>query len=106
MNFFDEILNKINNSDRPLIIFPQATRVLPKDRTAFKKGVSRIYDELKIKCQPIAINSGYVWPKKGRKISNKNIIVSILEPINPGLSKENFIKILEKKIYSELDLID
>ncbi len=106
LNFFDEILNKINNSDRPLIIFPQATRVPPKDRTAFKKGVSRIYDELKIKCQPIAINSGYVWPKKGRKISNKNIIVSILEPINPGLSKENFIKILEKKIYSELDLID
>ena len=106
LNFFDEILNKINNSDRPLIIFPQATRVLPKDRTAFKKGVSRIYDELKIKCQPIAINSGYVWPKKGRKISNKNIIVSILEPINPGLSKEDFIRILEKKIYSELDSID
>ena len=106
LNFFDEILNKINNSDRPLIIFPQATRVPPKDRTAFKKGVSRIYDELKIKCQPIAINSGYVWPKKGRKISNKNIIVSILEPIKPGLSKEDFIKILEKKIYSELDLID
>ena len=106
LNFFDEILDKINNSDRPLIIFPQATRVLPEDRTAFKKGVSRIYNELKIKCQPIAINSGYVWPKKGRKISNKNIIVSILEPINPGLSKENFIKILEKKIYSELDLID
>ncbi len=106
LNFFDEILNKINNSDRPLIIFPQATRVLPKDRTTFKKGVSRIYDELKIKCQPIAINSGYVWPKKGRKISNKNIIVSILEPINPGLSKEDFIRILEKKIYSELDSID
>ena len=106
LNFFDEILDKINNSDRPLIIFPQATRVLPEDRTAFKKGVSRIYNELKIKCQPIAINSGYVWPKKGRKISNKNIIVSILEPIKPGLSKEDFIKILEKKIYSELDLID
>ena len=96
----------INNTNRPLIIFPQATRVLPTDRTQFKKGVGRIYDELKIKCQPVAINSGYVWPKKGNKIANKEITVSILEPINEGLTKNMFIETLEKKIYSELDLIN
>ena len=67
LGFFDDISKKLNNSNRPLIIFPQATRVLPMERPPFKKGASRIYEELKINCQPIAINSGYVWPKKGLK---------------------------------------
>ena len=106
LGFFDDISNTINTTDRPLIIFPQATRVLPSERPPFKKGVGRIYEELNILCQPIAINSGYVWPKKGSKISNRTITVSIIEPINPGLNKEDFIKIVEKKIYSELDLIN
>ncbi len=96
----------INTTNRPLIIFPQATRVLPTERPPFKKGIGRIYEELNILCQPVAINSGYVWPKKGNKISNKAIVVSIIEPINPGLNKEDFIQLIEKKIYSELDLIN
>ena len=106
LNFFDDIFKVIENSNRPLIIFPQATRVLPSERTPFKKGVGKIYDKLKIYCQPIAINSGYVWPKKGRKTSNKEIVVSILKPIAPGLNKENFLSTLENKIYLELDSID
>ncbi len=106
LNFFDNIYKVINDTNRPLIIFPQATRVLPTDRTPFKKGVARIYEELKIKCQPIAINSGYVWPKTGMKNTNKEIKISILEPINSGLTKNVFIETLEKKIYSELDLIN
>ncbi len=106
LNFFEEISKIVNNSNRPLIIFPQATRVLPTERPPFKKGVARIYKELNIFCQPIAINSGFVWPKKGKKNPNKEIIISILRPINPGLEKEDFIKSLEEKIYSELDRIN
>ena len=105
LGFFDDISKTINTTDRPLIIFPQATRVLPSERPPFEKGVGRIYEELNILCQPVAINSGYVWPKKGNKILNRTITVSIIEPINPGLNKEDFIKLVEKKIYSELDLI-
>ncbi len=70
LSFFDDILKVISKSKRPLIIFPQGTRVLPTERPLFKKGVSRIYEELKIMCQPVAINSGYVWPKKGPKSPN------------------------------------
>jgi 1-acyl-sn-glycerol-3-phosphate acyltransferase len=105
LGFFEDITKIISNSKRPLIIFPQGTRVLPDERPPFKKGASRIYEELAIACQPIAINSGYVWPKRGPKISNKNIIISILKPIQPGLPKEEFNKIVENQIYSELNLI-
>jgi len=106
LGFFDDILKIMATSNRPLIIFPQGTRVLPDERLPFKKGASRIYEELNVTCQPVAINSGYVWPKKGQKKTNKTITISILKPIPSGLSKEDFIQILEKKIYSELDLIN
>jgi 1-acyl-sn-glycerol-3-phosphate acyltransferase len=105
LGFFDDISKIINNSTRPLIIFPQGTRVLPNDRPTFKKGASRIYEELKISCQPVAINSGYVWPKHGLKHSNKVITISILKPIKAGLSKDEFIKILENNIYEELNML-
>ena len=106
LSFFDDIFKITSNSRRPLIIFPQGTRVMPDERPSFKKGVSRIYEELKVKCQPIAINSGHVWPKKGFKHSNKTITISILEPIKAGFSKEEFIKLLENRIYSELNSLN
>jgi len=106
LSFFDDISEILNKSKRPLIIFPQGTRVLPNERPPFKKGASRIYEELKINCQPVAINSGYVWPKRGLKHSHKTITVSILKPIVAGHSKQEFIKILENNIYSELDFLD
>ncbi len=106
LSFFDDISKTIKNSNRPLIIFPQATRVLPTERPNFKKGVARIYDQLKIYCQPVAINSGFVWPKHGKKNSNRDITISILEPISPGLTKETFLNTLEKEIYSELDALN
>ena len=106
LGFFDDISKIINNSKRPLIIFPQGTRVLPDERPPFKKGASRIYEELKISCQPIAINSGFVWPKLGKKNSNRTITISILKPIPAGLLKEDFIKILENNIYEELNILN
>ena len=106
LGFIEKIKYSIQNSKRPILIFPQATRVLPDDRTSFKKGVGRIYKELGIKCQPIAINSGRVWQKKNILIPNKSITISILNPINPGIDSNVFISTIEKKIYDELDLID
>ena len=103
LGFFDEILKTVSSSERPLLIFPQGTRVLPEDKPKFKKGTGRIYEALKIKCQPVAINSGYVWPKNKPLKSNKIITISILKPIEPSLGKEEFLNILENNIYSELD---
>ena len=89
-----------------MIIFPQGTRVLPHERPPFKKGASRIYEKLNIPCQPVAINSGNVWPKKRPKENNKIITISILTPIIAGLKKEEFLENLENKIYNELDFLN
>ena len=106
LGLIDKIKSAVNKTNRPIIIFPQATRVLPDEKIPFKKGVGRIYNQLGIKCQPVAINSGNVWPKKGFVQKNKSITISILKPIDPGLKPDDFTSIIERNIYSELDLID
>tara|TARA_B100000795_G_scaffold144235_1_gene107978 strand:- start:7 stop:708 length:702 start_codon:yes stop_codon:yes gene_type:complete len=106
LGFFDDISKHINSSNRPLIIFPQGTRLLPEDRSPFKKGSSRIYEKLQISCQPIAINSGNTWPIVGSKKINKILTISILKPIEPGLQKQIFLRELENVIYSELDILN
>ena len=106
LGFFDQISYIVNKSNRPLIIFPQGTRLSPDDRSSFKKGAGRIYDELKIKCQPVAINSGNTWPKNGPLKSNLILTISILKPIEARLDKETFLRNLQDNIYSELDILN
>ena len=105
LGFSDQIKKHTNNSSRPIIIFPQATRVDILDRSPFKKGVKRIYEELNIFCQPIALNSGSVWPKNGKLKLNKTLTVSILDPISPGINPDEFLNLLQKNIYEEIDKI-
>ncbi len=104
LNFTEKIKQVMEKTKRPVIIFPQATRVLPDEVIPFKKGVGRIYKELNVKCQPVAIDSGKVWPKTGKMQPNKTITVSILKSIDIGIDEKEFLNLLEKKIYSELGL--
>jgi len=102
LSFFDQVATIIKNENRPLLIFPQGTRVKVDEKIPFKKGVGRIYEALNISCVPIALNSGNVWPKKGIIKHPGKITISLLEPIKPGLSRDDFIKNLEDTIYSEI----
>jgi len=103
LSFFDKIKESIDKSNRPLLIFPQGTRVKFDDRVPFKKGVGRIYESLNIPCVPVSLDSGKVWPKNSFMKYPGNINISFLEPINPGLEKNIFTKTLEDKIYSEME---
>ena len=99
LGFIEKIKKSVQNSNRPILIFPQATRILPDDRVPFKKGVGRIYKELGIKCQPVAINSGRVWQKNNKLNLNRSITISILNPVFPGMESIKFVNTIEKNIY-------
>ena len=105
LDFYEKIKLSSTSTDRPIIIFPQATRVAFDDRSQFKKGASRIYESLNIKCQPVAINSGTVWPKSGKLIANKTLTISILKSIEAGMNSKEFLEVLQNSIYKELDSI-
>jgi len=102
LNFFEKVASIIKSENRPLLIFPQGTRVKTNDVVPFKKGAGRIYEALNIPCVPVALNSGIVWPKHGIVKYPGKITVSFLEPIKPGLNRDDFIQNLESKIYEEI----
>ena len=105
LDFFEKVAKIIKNENRPLLIFPQGTRIKIGERVPFKKGAARIYETLNIPCVPIALNSGKVWPKTGIIKCSGKITISFLEPIKPGLNRDDFIKNLENKIYDEINNI-
>ena len=105
INFSNEVSKIIKNTNKTLIIFPQGTRKSFDDRTTFKKGFARIYNDLRIACLPVAINSGKVWPKSGRLKPNQCITVSILNILPPGIEQKKFANDVEQVVYKELDNI-
>ena len=106
LNFFEKVKSNIETSKRPLLIFPQGTRVKIGERLSFKKGVGRIYEALNLPCIPVALNTGKVWPKNSFLKYNNDIKISFLEPIEPGKDKNVFIKDLETVIYSSIDKLN
>jgi len=102
LGFFEKVATIVKAENRPLLIFPQGTRIKTNETVPFKKGVGRIYEALNISCIPIALNSGNVWPKKGFLKYSGKITISLLEPIKPGLNRDEFIRDIENKIYKEI----
>ena len=102
LNFFDKVKERIERSKRPLLIFPQGTRVKLDDQPPFKKGVGRIYKALNLPCIPVALNTGKVWPKNSFMKYSGDIHISFLEPILSGKDNEEFVKDIENKIYTEI----
>ena len=106
LNFFDKIKETIEKSKRPLLIFPQGTRVKLDERPPFKKGAGRIYKALNLPCIPVALNTGKVWPKNSFMKYAGDIHISFLEPIMPGKESDEFIKEIEDKIYTEIKKLE
>ncbi|MDC0903416.1 lysophospholipid acyltransferase family protein [Pelagibacteraceae bacterium] len=102
LNFFDKVKKRIEKSKRPLLIFPQGTRVKLDEQPPFKKGVGRIYKALNLPCVPVALNTGKVWPKNSFLKYPGDIHISFLEPIMSGKNNEEFVKDIENKIYTEI----
>lgn len=83
--------------NRPVIIFPEGTRTEFLDQPDLKPGIYSMYKSLNKPVIPIAINSGYSWPKNN-KIRKGTITVELKDPIPPGLSKIDFLNKLKFEI--------
>ncbi len=83
---------------RQLIIFPEGTRRPVGAEPRYRHGVAHLYAAEGVPCLPIALNSGLFWPRRSiRRVPGK-ILVQILDPIPPGLDKDEFLRLLEQQI--------
>jgi 1-acyl-sn-glycerol-3-phosphate acyltransferase len=82
----------------PIIIFPEGTRRAPGAEPKYKFGVAQLYGETGAPCLPVALNSGLYWPRRSFRRYPGTVRVEILDPIAPGLGKEEFFAGLEHTI--------
>jgi 1-acyl-sn-glycerol-3-phosphate acyltransferase len=83
---------------REIILFPEGTRRAPGAPPDYKTGIVLIYSALGVPCVPVALNSGFFWPRRSWLKKPGKIVVEILDPLPPGLPKAEFVHRLEDGI--------
>ena len=83
---------------RPIVVFPQGTRVGPGAKSPYLSGIAAIYRELNVSVVPVALNSGLFWPRRRFAKFPGTITVEFLKPIPPGLKRAEFMEQLELQI--------
>ncbi|HUB63276.1 MAG TPA: lysophospholipid acyltransferase family protein [Methylocella sp.] len=83
---------------RQMIIFPEGTRKRVAAPPEYKSGVAYLYADTGAVCVPVALNTGLYWPRHSLLIHPGTVTIAFLEPIAPGLDKQNFLKLLEERI--------
>ncbi|MCT4607696.1 MAG: 1-acyl-sn-glycerol-3-phosphate acyltransferase [Pelagimonas sp.] len=86
-----------------LIIYAQGTRVAPGAKVPYKIGPAVLYEQLGQTCCPAATNVGVFWPRKGIMRTPGTAVVEFLPVIEPGLTKDEFIKRLETDVETASD---
>lgn len=86
-----------------LVIFPEGTRTEPNSKKPYTPGVAFLYDQCKVPVVPVAINSGYCWPKNKTLKNEGTVTLRFLPPIEAGLDKREFMKKLYDTIETNQD---
>jgi 1-acyl-sn-glycerol-3-phosphate acyltransferase len=83
---------------RPIVIFPEGTRVAPGERRAYQPGVAALYQALALPLVPAAVNSGLYWGRRSFVKRRGRIILEFLEPIPPGRTRPRLMAELERRV--------
>ena len=83
---------------RPIVIFPEGTRVAPDQHRPYQPGVAALYKQLGLPVVPVALNSGLFWRRRSFLKQPGTITLEFLPPIAPGLPRKEFLAQLEQMI--------
>lgn len=83
---------------REIVIFPEGTRRAPGAPPDYKPGYIALYEGLGLVTVPVALNTGMFWPRRSILRHPGTIVVEILDPVPPGLKRNDARKIIEERI--------
>ncbi|GHU16569.1 1-acyl-sn-glycerol-3-phosphate acyltransferase [Alphaproteobacteria bacterium] len=98
-------IEKTISDGHPVIIFPEGTRVPTGEHMEIKRGIAFFYSKSNCAVVPVVHNSGKFWPRRGFLKIPGNITVKFLDPIPPGLSRDEFMNRLNDVFYSEIECL-
>lgn len=91
----------VREQGRPIVIFPQGTRVkwdATTDEKPYKGGVVKMQQASHLPIVPMALNTGLFWPKLSWIKRPGRVIFQFLPPIPPGGDTASVMKKLEHDI--------
>lgn len=90
----------LSGDGRPLVIFPEGTRVRHGTRAPLQSGFAGLYKLLGLPVVPIAVNSGplyhRLWKRRG------TITMRYAEPIPPGLPRQE----IEARVLAAINVLN
>ncbi len=92
---------RMKEQGRPIVIFPQGTRVAIGTTSAqkpYKIGVVRVQETTELPIIPMAMNAGVFWPRNAFWKSSGTVIFEFLPQIPAGMESAALLKKLEHDI--------
>lgn len=92
---------RIQSEGRPLVIFPQGTRVAIDESVSkrpYKGGIARMYEATNQVVLPLAMNSGLYWKRNAFFKKPGTVIFEIFPPIPAGLSPNDMMRQLQDTV--------
>jgi 1-acyl-sn-glycerol-3-phosphate acyltransferase len=82
---------------RPVMIFPEGTRVRPGETPPLRPGFAGLYRAIGLPVVPVAVDSGRLW---GRGLVKRSGIVTFVigETIPPGLKRDEIEELVHRAI--------
>lgn len=98
--------NRVVREGRPIVIYPEGTRMAPGRRGRYLPGVAALYGRLGLPVVPVALNSGRFWGRRAFRKRPGCIVIEFLPAIAPGRERGAFLADLEEAIETACERLD
>jgi 1-acyl-sn-glycerol-3-phosphate acyltransferase len=86
---------------RPVVIYPEGTRVAPGQTPPLRAGFAGLYRALGLPVVPVAVDSGKVWgPSRPKRSGTVHFLIG--EPIPPGLKRDD----VEARVHAAINALE
>ncbi len=92
---------RMKTQKRPIIIFPQGTRVAPETTTQekpYKGGIVKMAKEAELPIIPLALNSGIFWRRNSFFKYPGKVVFEFLPAINITAERSEILKTIEHEV--------
>jgi 1-acyl-sn-glycerol-3-phosphate acyltransferase len=87
---------------RPVVIFPEGTRVAPGEAPALQPGFAGLYRALGLPVVPVALDSGRLWPRRSFVKRSGLVTMRFGAPIPPGLPRRE----VEARVHAAINALE
>jgi 1-acyl-sn-glycerol-3-phosphate acyltransferase len=93
---------KVRAEGRPVVIFPEGTRVAPGEQPELQSGFAGLYRALALPVVPVALDSGLVWPRRTFVKRPGVITMRFGETIPAGLPRRE----IEARVHAAINALE